>query len=469
MPVESRLARVRRELWALIVLALPIVIAQLAHTAMGFADTVMAGQVSPNDLAGVALGNSVWVPAYLLMIGILMATTPCVAQRFGANRQHEIGSVVRQALWLGFALGVFFAVLLWNARPLLDFLKIEPELADLTMGYLQGVAYGFPFMGIYQVLRYFSDGIGRTRPSMVIGLLGLSLNVPLNYVLIHGLFGLPQLGGVGCGWATGIVNIFMCLGMVYWAHRGSAYKPSRWLERFEWPSWASLKTLLVIGVPIGISIFAEASIFSVIALLIGELGAIVVSGHQITLNFTSMIFMIPLSLGMATTVRVSQALGAGRPRDARFIAGLSIGASVAYACCSATFLLLMRYQIAGMYSPNPEVIQLAAHLFLYAAIFQFSDVIQVSAAGSLRGYQDTRMPMLYTVFAYWGIGLPVGYILGLTDWVFPASGPSGLWQGLIAGLSVSACLLTVRLARSARREIRHPRLSLVNEQHAAHS
>jgi MATE family multidrug resistance protein len=180
----------------------------------------------------------------------------------------------------------------------------------------------------------------------------------------------------------------------------------------------------------------------------------VVAGHQIALNFTSLIFMIPLSLGMAVTVRIGQELGRSAPRDARFVAGVGIAAALVYACFSASVMLLFSEQIARIYTPDPAVIAVAASLFFYAALFQFSDVVQVTAAGALRGYQDTRMTMVYTLFAYWGIGLPVGYLLGLTDKLGPASGPSGLWQGLIAGLSCAALLLSVRLARSARREIR---------------
>ncbi len=450
----SRPARVRMELRDLLVLALPIMVGQLATTAMGFVDAVMAGRYSSRDLAAVALGNSIWIPVYLLMTGILLATTPKVAQRFGAGKHGEIGPLVRQALWLALVVGLMATGLLLNAEPVLRAMKVDPQLIDLCMQYLYGIASGLPATAFYFVLRCFSDGLGRTRPSMILGLCALALNIPLNYVFIYGHFGVPAMGGVGCGWATAIVMWMMTLGMVGWTHWAPVYRSSQLFTRFDWPQWAIIKRLISVGLPIGIAVFAESSIFAVIALLIGSLGATVVAGHQIALNFSSLVFMIPYSLAMAVTVRVGQALGRGEPREARFAAGVGMGAALTYACLSASLMLLLREQIAAIYTPDPIVIQVASMLIVYSALFQFSDAIQVTAAGALRGYQDTRVTMILTLFAYWGIGLPVGYALGLTDWLGAASGPSGLWQGLIVGLSCAALLLSVRLTRSARKRIR---------------
>jgi len=453
MHTLSRSARTLAEIRALLALATPIIIAQLAHTSMGFVDAVMAGRVSARDLAAVALGNSLWVPVFLLMNGTLLATTAKVAQRYGAGKQEEIGPLVRQALWLALAVGLGCATLLWNAEPLLHLMGVDAELSAMAMGYLRGIACGFPAVALYHVLRCCSDGIGHTRPSMFIGIGGLLLNIPLNYILIYGHLGFPAMGGVGCGWASGAVMWCMLLGMLWWVNHAPYYQPSRLFKHFDWPQWAVIRRLLSIGVPIGVAIFAESSIFSVIALLIGGLGATVVAGHQIALNFSSMIFMIPYSLAMAATVRVGQSLGRGTPRDARFSAGVAMGTALAYACLSATLVLLLREQIAAIYSPDPTVIAMAATLLVYSALFQFSDAVQVTAAGALRGYQDTRATMLITLFAYWGIGLPVGYSLGLSDWLGQPSGPSGLWQGLVVGLTCAAVLLGIRLARSARQRI----------------
>ncbi|WP_298189296.1 MATE family efflux transporter [uncultured Pseudomonas sp.] len=454
MLAQSRLQRTRTELCSLLKLATPIIIAQLANTAMGFVDTVMAGRVSPQDLAAVALGNSIWIPVFLLMTGILLATTPKVAQRFGSGAHSEIGPLVRQALWLALAVSIVAAVMLWNAEIILTLMNVDPVLIEPAMGYLRAVACGFPAVALYYVLRCFSDGLGHTRPSMVIGLCGLALNIPLNYIFIYGKLGLPAMGGVGCGWATGLVMVFMFVSMLWWVKWAPFYQSSKIFSHFENPHWPLLKRLLSVGLPIGIAVFAESSIFAVIALLIGGLGATVVAGHQIALNFSSMVFMIPYSLGMAATVRVGQALGRGEPREARFAAGVSMVAALGYACLSASLMLLLREDIAQIYTPDKTVIVVATTLLVYSALFQFSDAIQVTAAGALRGYQDTRVTMILTLFAYWGIGLPVGYVLGLTDWFGQPSGPSGLWQGLIVGLTCAGGMLALRLAGSARKRIR---------------
>ena len=453
-PPLTRPARVRLELRTLLALALPIMIGQLAYTAMGFVDAVMAGSVGPRDLAAVALGNSIWVPVYLLMTGILLATTPKVAQHHGAGHTAEIGAVVRQALWLALAVGLIASTLLLSAEPVLHLMKVDPVLIEPCMQYLRGIASGLPATALFYVLRCFSDGLGRTRPSMVLGLCGLALNIPLNYIFIYGHFGMPALGGVGCGWATAIVMWAILLGMTGWVRRAVVYKASEVFSRFEWPQWAAIKRLVDIGLPIGIAVFAESSIFAVIALLIGSLGSNVVAGHQIALNFSSLVFMIPFSLGMAVTVRVGQALGRNQPREARFTAGVGMATALAYACFSASLMMLSREYIAAIYTADPVVIKMAASLIVFAALFQFSDAIQVTAAGALRGYQDTRVTMILTLFAYWGIGLPVGYALGLTDLLGAASGPAGLWQGLIVGLTCAALMLSIRLTGSARKRIR---------------
>ena len=277
----SRGRRLATELRELLTLAAPIMIAQLATTAMGFVDAVMAGRVGPRDLAAVALGNSIWIPVFLLMTGTLLATTAKVAQRFGAGDQPGTGPLVRQALWLALLVGPLAAAALWFlSEPILRAMKVEEALIEPSRFYLRGIACGLPAVALYHVLRCFSDGLGRTRPSMVLGICGLLLNIPLNYVLIYGHLGFPAMGGVGCGWASGTVMWLMFFGMLAWVNIAKVYKPSGLFTHFEIPRWAVIHRLLSVGLPIGIAIFAESSIFAVIALLIGGLGANVVAGHQ---------------------------------------------------------------------------------------------------------------------------------------------------------------------------------------------
>lgn len=436
-----KITDLKQELGSLIRLATPIVIAQLSSTAMGFVDTLMAGRVGAADLAAVALGSSIWLPVYLLITGILLATTARVAHAAGAGQSERIGPLTRQALWLALALGLLAAAALCSSRPLLQWMRIDAGLIEQTLRYLQGVALGMPAVALYHVLRCMSDGLGHSRPSMVFGVTGLLINIPANFLFIH----TAGMGGAGCGWATGCVMLAQCLGMLWWVKQRTEYRACKLFDRLDWPQWAQIRSLLGTGVPIGIGIFAEASIFCVIALLIGELGPVVVAGHQIALNISSMIFMLPYSIGMAITVRCGQALGRGQLAQARFAAITGIALALALACLTCTLLLTGRGPIAALYTSDAAVIELAASLLVWSALFQLSDAVQVTAAGALRGWQDTRVTMLITLTAYWGVGLPLGYALGLSDWLDTPTGPQGLWQGLVAGLTCAALLLAIRL------------------------
>lgn len=452
--LKKQLLLFRKELIGMLRLAGPIIIAQLAYPLMGFADAAMSGRVSARDLAAIALGGSIWFPALIFMNGILLVTTPNVAQRFAAGKEQEIGPLVRQALWIALIIGLSMATLLWNAEFIFRLLHVNEDVMPIASGYLKGVACGFPAAALYQVLRCCSDGLGRTKPAMLIGIFALIINIPSNYIFIYGKFGLPAMGGVGCGWATTIVMWSSLLLMLAWVNWAPYYKPSQLFEQFNWPRWLTVKRLLAVGVPIGIAGFAESSIFSVIALLIGDLDEKIISSHQTTLNFSGLVFMIPYSLGMAATVRVGQALGRKQPQEARYAAIVSMVVAVSYSIISAGMILLFRDQIPMLYTRDAQVITLAASLLVFAALFQFSDAIQVIAAGALRGYQDTRATMILTLISYWGIGLPIGYALGISDWFGPARGPAGLWQGLVVGLSCAALMLGIRLHKSSRRHIR---------------
>ncbi|SDS46042.1 multidrug resistance protein, MATE family [Halopseudomonas litoralis] len=453
----SRGRRSVTELRALIWLALPIIAAQMSHTLLGFVDTAMAGRVSAVDLAAVALGNSFWVPTFLFLTGVLMIITSKVAASSGTGRLEETGPLVRQAVWLGLCIGLVCAVLLFSVEPLLYWAGVQEELIPKSIGYIQAVALGFPAVGMYQALRGLSDGLSRTKPTMVIGFLGLILNVPANYVLVYGKLGFPAMGAIGCGVATTLVMWFMLGCMLVYLKRSTIYDACRLFERFEWPRWTVQRHLLGLGLPVGISLFSETSMFALIALLIGSLGAVVVASHQVALNLTSIIFMVPFSLGLAITVRVGHNLGMSGARAGLFAAKVGITVALLFAVVAASSIYLLADWLPYLYTSDPEVLALSTALLFYAALYQFSDSVQVACAGALRGYQDTRVPMLLTMVAYWLVGLPSGYVLGLTDLLGPPQGPAGFWKGLIIGLSVAATFLSIRLAIvGGRRKRRFP-------------
>jgi len=437
--------RAKIELKEILCLCLPIIGAQVAQTMMGFVDTVMAGRVSALDLAAVAIGSSVWLPIYLTIAGLLQATTPIIAHHFGSKNSSGITHTFNQSLWLAVVAGIIGFFLLSNAEPLLMIMDINPELRGVSIQYLNAVAWGIPAISLFQVLRYLSEGIGHTRPIMLFSFLGLLINIPANYILIYGKFGAPALGGVGCGWATAIVMWIMLLSMLIYQWITPRYKELLTKHQWRLPQLQPLKELLLLGGPIGVAIFVEVSIFCVIALLIGSLGETIVAGHQIALNFAALVFMVPLSISQALTIRVGHALGAQRSTDAWYSATVGVKVALCFAVISASSILLGSTHIPYLYTNQTEVIAIASSLLVYAAIFQLSDAIQITSAGALRGYKDTTVPMLIILFVYWGVGLPLGYSLGLTNTWGTPMGPQGLWIGLVIGLTFAAITLGARL------------------------
>ncbi|WP_299733421.1 MATE family efflux transporter [uncultured Endozoicomonas sp.] len=447
----SVFARYWGELRELLYLSGPILGAQLATTGMSFVDTSMAGQYSAVDLAAIALGSSIWVPVYLLVRGILMALTPTVAHMYGAGRTGEVASQVRQGLWIALLMSLLSLGFIFKSDAILQWLEVEPEMAGVTLEYLKALAWGIPAICLFQVLACYCEGLGRTKPGMVFSFIALALNIPLNYVLIYGKFGFPELGGVGCGYATAVCFWAMFLMMAVYTLFSRQHRKMGIFEQWELPKLCVIANLMKLGVPIGLAIFFEASIFSVVALLIGKLGAIVVAGHQIALNFTSLAFMLPLSLSMGLTIRVGQALGAGKQEQAAYSSYAGIVTTLATATISASVMLFMPGLVTSIYTQNAEVATLAAQLLIYAAVFQYADGIQIAANGALRGFKDTRVPMAIVLFACWIVALPLGYVLGLTDWVVEPMGPHGLWIGLVIALTVGALLLAIRLRQIIQR------------------
>jgi MATE family multidrug resistance protein len=417
----------------------------LAQTANGFVDTMMAGRVSAADLAAVAVGASIWVPLFLFMTGVLMSVTPILARHLGGEAYHRVNPLAQQALWLAMALGVLSAMVLRSMGPVLDWMEVDPALRPLVQGYLEGLSWGMPGAALLLAMRSYTEAMKHPQPVLWISVIGLMINIPANYVLIYGKFGLPALGGVGCGWATSLVMWVMPVMMALYIRRHPIYRPARLSLRQRHLELASLGYMLRLGLPVGFSIFFEVSIFAVIALLISSLGPEVVAGHQIALNFTSLVFMVPLSFALAATVRVGHARGRLDHQALRTAARCALMITGGIGVSAGLALVLARHWVPYIYTDNPRVIALAAHLLLFAGLYQISDAIQVSASGCLRGFEDTAWPMVMTLFAYWGVGLPVGYVLGLTDFWVPAMGPAGFWIGLVAGLTAAAVLLSARL------------------------
>jgi len=291
-----------------------------------------------------------------------------------------------------------------------------------------------------------SEGFGLTRPTMYFSLLGLALLGPVGYVLMYGRLGFPPLGALGSGIATACVFWIEALAFLAYIATRHHYRALALFSHFDRPKPQAIGELLRIGVPMGVSLFMEASLFVAVALAIGTLGTDVVASHQIAINVASVTFMVPLGIAMATTVRVGHAVGRGDAEGVRDAGLVGLGLTLIAQGVSAALMLTIPEHIAGLYTEDTGVIVLAAQLLILAGLFQFSDGLQVAASGALRGLKDTRVPMLITTFAYWGVGMPVGWWLAFRAGL----GARGMWMGLIAGLSMAAVLLTTRFWRLAR-------------------
>ncbi|WP_038835462.1 MATE family efflux transporter [Yersinia pseudotuberculosis] len=431
---------------SLLALAIPVVIAQLSQTAMGVVDTIMAGSVSATDMAAVAVGTSIWLPAILFGHGLLLALTPTVAQLNGSGRRSQIAHQVRQGFWLALCVSVLIMLVLYNSDHVIKQMdNIDPVLAQKAVGFLHAIMWGVPGYLFFQVLRNQCEGLSKTKPGMVIGFVGLLVNIPINYIFIYGKFGAPALGGVGCGVATASVYWVMFLMMRWYVTRARSQQDIKLEKGFAAPDWQVMKRLSGLGLPVALALFFEVTLFAVVALLVSPLGIVAVAGHQIALNFSSLMFMLPMSLSIAATIRVGFRLGQGSVEQAQVAAYTSMAVGLLLASVTAVFTIVFREHIALLYNKTPEVVTMASHLMLLAALYQLSDAVQVIGSGVLRGYKDTRSIFFITFTAYWLLGLPSGYLLGLTDYILPAMGPAGFWIGFIIGLTAAAILMVLRI------------------------
>ena len=455
-------APVRAEIRALWLLAWPIMVGQLANIGMSVAQLAMAGHASAQDLAGVSLGISVWNMVIITLMGVMMSVNPLVAHHVGAQELDQIPHLVRQALWKGLFIGLLATGVLQASTLIFDAMALESATHQVAVGFVQITSFALPAFAAYRVLYGYSASIGQTKPMMAVALGVLLINILLSWVLVFGHWGFAPQGGLGCAWST-LLCVWVNLGgLLWWMRRSPAFASTWPLAQWEWPHLPKLRSLLKIGLPIGVTYFAETSAFALIALLVARFGSHQVAAHQVALNFTSLVFMVPLSLGVAVLTRVGHALGAGDPQAARFRAWVGVAVALGFALVSASGIAAWRTEIAGMYTNDTVVVALAAQLLLLAAVFQLSDSAQVVTSGAIRGYKITRAPMWVQLLAFWAVSLPLGYVLGIAphlapDWLralawFPAQPlqATGFWLALVLGLTVAASGLLLLLRHVAR-------------------
>jgi MATE family multidrug resistance protein len=323
---EHRRARLLREMRVSFVLALPLALGQLAAMLMSVVDSLLAGRHGLRTLAAVTVGSSIWNVALFACVGLMLALPPSISQLNGAGRRDEIAPLWRQAAWIALALGVVLTALVWWSPMLLGPIGIVPEVRAQATEFLQAIAWGAPALALYFCFRYLSEGLAWTPPSMVAGIAGLLVLAPLGYALMFGAGPMPELGAAGLGYATAFVLWLQAAGFLLYLRRDRRFADLQLFARFERPHWPTIRGLLVLGLPMGVSIFMEGSLFVATALLIGRIGAVDVAAHQIALNVASVCFMLPLGIAMATTVRVGYAVGAEDRSAARYAGGRGLRA-----------------------------------------------------------------------------------------------------------------------------------------------
>ncbi|MFY4776886.1 MATE family efflux transporter [Metabacillus sp. RGM 3146] len=425
-----------------LVILIPILITQLGLYSMTFMDTAMSGHVRQTDLAGVAIGSSLWVPVYTGLSGILLAITPIVSQSIGANRHDRVGFSVIQGVYLAGAIAV--AVTIAGAlilNPVLSSLNLEPDVERISRNYLIALSIGIIPLFVYNVLRGFMDSLGLTRVSMIITLIAVPVNFFLNYLFIFGNFGFPKLGGVGSGVASAITYWVISIIAVFIIFRKQPFVRFGVFSRLYRISLQSWKEILKIGVPIGLAIFFETSIFAAVTLFMSRFDTVTIASHQAAMNFASFLYMLPLSISMALTIVVGFEAGAKRYRDAKQYAGIGILTAILFSLATAAVIFFFREPIAGIYTSNHKVLELTQQFLIYAIFFQLSDAIAAPIQGALRGYKDVNITFLTALISYWIIGLPSGYLLAN----YSSMGAFGYWIGLITGLAAGAVGLSFRL------------------------
>ena len=447
---QNTLGHELRQLWRI---AWPLLVAQTAQMGTGVVDTVMAGRYDDQDLAAIAIGFNIWLPLYLLILGTLFATATIVAQDFGAGRLQAIRDQLPQALWLSLFISLLLAPICYFSEPVLSLLGLNPGTAAKTQAYVRMVAFGFPAVGVFMALRYHTQGVGSTTPFAAASVTGFFANIPLNYALIYGRFGLPEMGAEGCGVATAISMWLSATIIVVYVLSAPSLRQYLPAYRPVAPDWAHIREILRIGVPVGMTFFLEVGVFSLIALMVATLGDTAMAAHQIAFNIWDMFYIPMLAVGTAMATRIGHAIGAGS--EQRIRQALWVGAAMAAGISLITMLVLFTVPeaIIGIYTESADIRELATRLIRLAAFFIVMDAIQIVGSFIMRAYKETRFPFMVTMVSYWLIALPIGWWLGIARADNNADGAAGFWYAIIIGISVCAVLIVWRVRRLLQRPL----------------
>ncbi|MEO8936873.1 MAG: MATE family efflux transporter [Burkholderiaceae bacterium] len=434
-------------------LAWPVLIGQWAAVAFGVADTIMVGHSSPQDLAAMALGSSIYASVFVGLMGVVIALTPIIAQHFGGERYETIGKTYMQGLWLALWLTLVGDVAMNFPDVWLIMSPVDHRVSDLVGDYLHALTFALPAALLFRTVYALNVAVSRPKVTMAINLIGLVVKIPLNYVLIYGKFGLPALGAAGCGYATAIVMWALCGIALFALSRDPFYR--RFTIRFDWPRWPHQRELLRLGIPTGLSYIVEVTSFTFMTLLVARLGTTITGGHQIVANLAALCFMLPLSMSVATSSLVAQAIGSNDANGARRITRAGLRMAFGIAVVVSGSLWLGRHAIVGLYTDDDSVRQVALGLIGFVAIFHCFDAVQGVSGFVLRAYKHAVAPMLIYTVSLWGFGLYGGWWVAFHP-VFgdAALGAKGLWGAATVSLGIAAAVLLFWMLHISRKPLK---------------
>lgn len=419
----------------------PIVITQLALFSMTFFDTTMSGHYSSTALAGVAIGSSLWSPINASLTGFLMAITPIISQLIGAKQDKKVKATVHNGIYVALTIAIILILVnLFLVPLLLTHMHLNAEVAATARHFLTGISIGLPAFFLSAVLRSFIDSLGLTRVSMVITLTTVPMNILLNYLLIFGNFGFPELGGAGSGYATGITYWLVLIVSILLIE---THRKIRHFQIFSKPAAASfqkIKEILTIGIPNGLTILFETGIFSAVTILMSRFGTDIIAAHQSANSVSTLLYAFPLSIASSLTILVGFETGSRRIEGAKTYRHIGMITAISIGTLNGTLLFFFREQVAGFYSNEHDLILLITHFLLYAILFQFADAVLSPVLGALRGYKDVAITSVVAFISYWIVGLPVGIFLS-----YSTLGAYGFWIGLSTGLFTAAFILSIRV------------------------
>jgi MATE family multidrug resistance protein len=421
-------------------LALPVVLSQLGQVSVGVADSMMVGRIGAVELAAASLGNSIFFVLLMFGMGISMGITPLVSIAEGRGKMKRISSLFQHGLWINIFTAILLIGIIMVLAQGLQFLNQPEEVVQITIPYLLIItASMFPFM-IFQTFKQFAEGLSQTKQAMYVTIFCNLVNVFLNWVLIYGKLGAPELGLNGAGIATLISRVLMPIMMGWYVIRSKCYRIFNLQFGIKKLRFFMVNRILKIGVPTGFQYIFEVSAFSAAAIMMGWIGVNALAGHQIAINLASISYMMAAGLSTAGMIRVSNQIGKGDQKSMREAGMVVFGMVLAFMFTSAVLFVVFRYTLPTFYIDNTEVIQISASLLVIAGLFQLSDGVQVVGLGVLRGMEDVKFPTIITLIAYWVLGLPLGYYLAFEL----EMGAQGIWYGLLIGLSITAVVLFFR-------------------------